>query len=317
MSTNTPDPQNPLAQQQMWEPGSTPSQSHKQLPSPVKWGLQLLLFYLIGPVLLFAEGIQEDAAGPMWQAEKRWANVNGSAFLWLLFYIPIAIFHAPLAAFWTSIFITFAQWFHLPVLAWLGGTSIVPPLPSGTLLRWFLSFPLAGLLAIIRETLYPQTTWETKRVLTSDEQVEVAAAITARAKKKIAATQKTSTVAATPAPKKPKPRTPAKPKTVQHPIVPKADSLWGSIDWKSVADTHPVKQAALQEARDLEAKQQEDKRSQWLAQQRASLQMPQSPPIVDSTLASPTPAPSSPSAQTATPEEKEYNWDEGNGSIQA
>ena len=307
MSTaNSP---NPLQQQTLpLEPEPSEPWYKAILPFAklVEW---LILIYLIGPItILYAIGTQAYAAGPMWQAEKRWANVNGSVLLWLLLYIPIAIFHAPLAAFWTSIFITFAQWFHLPVLAWLGGTSILPPLPSGMLLRWVLSFPLSGLLAIIMEAMDPQTTWETKRVLTSDEQVAMAAAITAKEKKKIAAIQKSRTTATstTPAPKKKKPRTPAKPKDAQQPIIPKADSLGGSVDWKNVPDSHPIKQAALQEARDLEAEQREDARNQWLAQQHASFKPSL---IVDSTLASP--------AQPATPVEDEYNWDEGEGSIQA
>ncbi len=314
---STANAPNPLQQPTLpTEP--EPSQRWYQpiIPS-AKWASILFLFYLIGPVIVYAKGTQAYAAGPMWEAEKRWARINGSAFLSLLWYVPLAIFHTPLASFWSSTFITFAEWFHLPFLAWFGGTSLITPLPSSTLLRWLLSFPLAGLLTIFMEMVQPQTTWETKRVLTSDEQREVAAAVAAQEKKKIRAAQKlstTSTSTAAPPAKKRKPRTPATSKDEKAPRIPKADSLWGSIDWKTVPETHPLKQAARQEAQDLEAKRREKERSRWLAQQQASFPSP----MVDSTLASPTKPASPPSASPATPRGKdEYNWDEGEGSIQA
>ncbi len=183
MSTaNAPHPQQP--QQTLPEP---PEWIKRMIPIEKAIGI-LLLLYLIGPpVILYAKGTQEHAAGLAWQAEKRWAQVNGSAFLSLLLYVPIALFHGPLASCWTTLFVTFAQWFHLPWLAWFGDTSILPPLPSSILLRWVLAFPLAGLLALLIEMARPRTTWETKRIVTPEEQQEVAAMQATEEKKQLAA----------------------------------------------------------------------------------------------------------------------------------
>lgn len=316
--TNAP---NPLQQQPLpLEPEPTASWYTPLLPF-VKWIGILVLFYLFGPVIQYAKTTQEQAAGPLWQAEQRWARINGTTFFSLLWYVPIAIFHAPLAAFWSALFLTLAQWIHLPILAWVGGTSLLPPGPSSMLLRWLLSFPLAGLLTVLMEMVRPQTTWESQRVLTQEEHVQIATAAAAQERKKIQATQRPPTP--TPAPKKQKVSTPKQPNTntiansINHqPRTPGSDSLWGEIDWEKIPDTHPLKQAALQEARDLEATRREDARKQWLVQQQASFTSTGSPSsIVDSTLAPPEKPPAQPAA--APKAEQDYNWDEGNGSIQA
>jgi hypothetical protein len=315
--------------------GPSPTSSepwYRPLFPYAKWAGLLLLFYLIGPVILYAKNTQKYAAGPSWQAEKRWAKVNGSTFLSLLWYIPIILFHAPLASFWTTLFITFAQWLHLPLLAWLGGTSLIPPLPPSTLLRWVLALPLAGLLAVCIEMVQPQTTWQTKRIITPEEQHELDAIAAAQEKKKLAQEKRklrtaqqtnasTANNTAPPVQKQRKPRQPTKPKSS---LIPPSNSLWGNIDWSTVPETHPLKQAVREEAARLDTERREEERKRWLAQQQASFQStPSVPPtpkpsskIIDSTLASPvlpSPAPAPAPADTA---DDEYDWDEGEGSIQ-
>lgn len=347
MSTpNTPDPM----VEQVWSP-TTLLQWYKQLPRWLKRSLWLLLFYLFGPMISYAKGLQLDAAGPSWQAEKRWAQVKGGVLPWLLVYIPVIFFHTALASFWASIFTTLADWLHLPFLVWLGGTTLFPPVPSSTLLRWVLAYPLAGLLALSMEVVDPRTTWQSKRVITPEEQQEldvIAAAEEkkrlAQAKRKLKATQATTSTSAdtnvalgtstTPNPttlKKPKkPRTPARSKQAPQPVIPPANSLWGQIDWNAVPNDHPLKQVVREEAERLEAQRREEERNRWLAQQYAAqTTSPQSEKIsiIDSTFALPAPSspPTSPlapadlSASTHTTgkaDEQEYDWDEGDGSIQ-
>jgi len=293
----------------------------------------LLLLYLIGPpVILYAKGTQEHAAGLAWQAEKRWAQVNGSAFLSLLLYVPIALFHGPLASCWTTLFVTFAQWFHLPWLAWFGDTSILPPLPSSILLRWVLAFPLAGLLALLIEMARPRTTWETKRIVTPEEQQEVAAMQATEEKKQLAAEKRKQTRAAqqtntaqpgvAPTPKKKRiPRVAAKPKDEQFLRVPKDDSLWGSIDWSKIPETHPLKQEVNKEAARRDAQWRENERLHWLKQQVSSFTTDNTPvppsKTIDSTLASPTEQAAASPPKAAAPSDNSegdlYNWDEGEG----
>ena len=310
-----------MAQQTLPINPPPPQAWYIQLLPYLKWVGILLLCYLIGPpVMMYALAMQEHAAGPSWQAEKRWAKVNGSAVLSLLWYVPIAFFHAPLASFWSSIFVFFANILHMPFLAWFGGTTIWPPLPSSLLLRWLLAFPLAGLLTIVIEAIKPQTTWETKRIVSPDEQLQLAAAVAAQEKKKTRAAQQSSTTQAntTPPATKSKPRTPAKPKGTQTTHTPKADSLWGGIDWQSVPETDPLKQEARREAALLDAKRREEARARWLAEQQAAFSKTTDTPvapssIVDSTL---TPPPAGSTASSSEDKEDAYNWDEGEGSIQ-
>src|SRR5882672_5713170 len=95
-TANTPHPQQQQPLPTLPEP---PEWIKRMIPVEKVIGT-VLLCYLIGPpVILYALVTQEYAAGPMWQAEKRWAQINGSAFLSLLWYVPIWLFHAPLASY--------------------------------------------------------------------------------------------------------------------------------------------------------------------------------------------------------------------------
>jgi len=76
------------------------------------------------------------------------------------------------------------------------------------------------------------------------------------------------------------------PSAPQPPVIPAADSLWGTIDWSKVPDTHPVKVAAMQEA----------ERNRRLAEQTAK--QSQTPPL---------PAP----AQA----DDKYDWNQGEGPV--
>jgi len=140
----------------------------------VRWMGTLLLLYLGGPVFWLARGIQEEASAQVWQAERRWTHVHGSAFLSLLWYAPLLLFHALLAAFWASIFAFLARLLHVPFLALLGDATLFPPTPLNLLLRWVLALPLASLCATVLELLHPRTIWESRRVLTPEEQQQLA-----------------------------------------------------------------------------------------------------------------------------------------------
>ena len=149
---------------------------YQRLFSSVKWAAILILLYLIGPfTLLYAMGTHMYVTGSPWQVAKRWTRMNGVALLSLLWYLPIIVFHASLGSLWTFLFTTIARWTHLPILIWFGGITIFPPVPSSTLLRWLLSLPLSGLLTHLLEVVQPRTIWETKRIITLEEQGALAA----------------------------------------------------------------------------------------------------------------------------------------------
>ena len=139
-----------------------------------RWIETLLLLYLGGPVVWLARSLQEEASAQVWQAERRWGRVHGSAFLSLLWYAPLLLFHAPLAAFWAAIFACVAHLLHLPFIVLLGDTTLFPPTPRNLLLRWVLALPLASLCATVLELLHPRTVWESRRVLTPGEREELA-----------------------------------------------------------------------------------------------------------------------------------------------
>lgn len=135
----------------------------------VRWLEILALLYLLGPVMFLARSMQNEASAQVWQAERRWARVHGAAFLSLLWYAPLLLFHAPLTSFWTSSFASLAHLLHLPFLVLLGSATMVPPTPMNLLLRWVLAVPLAPLCATVLELLHPRTAWEVRRVLTPEE----------------------------------------------------------------------------------------------------------------------------------------------------
>jgi len=295
-------------------PLDSSQQSHQRLLSCAKWAGILVLLYLIGPfTLLYTVGIHMYVTGSAWQVAKRWARMNGVALLSLLWYLPIIVFHASLGSLWTSLFTAIVRWIHLPILIWFGGITIFPPVPSSTLLRWLLSLPLAGLLTHLLEAVQPRTVWETKRIITPEEQGALAAAQAAEEKKKIAQAQRKSKVIQTTTTTPPKPRRTRTTKEEQPPRTAKSDSLWGEIDWNKVPETHPLKQAVRHEAEQVQAKGRKDERNRWLAQQQASQQEPRGSSLqsIESTLTPPTTKPTPPS-----PHESDYNWDEGEGSIQ-
>ena len=122
-----------------------------------------LLFWLVGPVLFPALLIQRWAATPLWDAEERWASIKRSAFLPLLSYLPVMIFHQPLTSLWS----------HVPTL---GEFSILPPTFDNMLFRWVIALPLIHLLAWMSEVIAPKTIWYPQRVLLPSEQVMVARA---------------------------------------------------------------------------------------------------------------------------------------------
>jgi hypothetical protein len=245
----------------------------------------VLLFYLFGPMIVHARHIWRQAAGPKWRAKNRWKHIFGSALLSLLWYVPVVVLHAPLFSFWASIFEITARFLHVPIIAWFGGTAFFLPFPNSLLLRWLLASPLAGLAACGLETFWPRTTWESKRVLSPDEQLFLAQQMTEE-QQKIAALPSSRSVATkrTPITKKRKPHT----QTGRTPAVPPANSLWGRIDWNTVSDTHPLQREALAAKRET----QEHAQSQTQPDKNrgtVKIKKPASPP--------------------------EYNWDEGEGSI--
>ena len=122
-----------------------------------------LLFWLVGPVLFPALLIQRWAATPLWDAEERWASIKRSAFLPLLSYLPVMIFHQPLTSLWS----------HIPTL---GEFSILPPTFDNMLFRWVIALPLIHLLAWMSEVIAPKTIWYPQRVLLPAEQGMVARA---------------------------------------------------------------------------------------------------------------------------------------------
>lgn len=299
----TPTPSNLLPAPNM--PPVAPDLWQRQGRTIIKWMGLLFLFYLLGPVILLATDTREDAARQAWQAQERWAHVAGSALLALLCYVPIVLFSGPLATLWTTSFVTLASWLHLPFFAWLADTTLWPPVPSGTLLRWLLAYPLSGLLALLIETVQPRTVWETKRVLTPEEQQAVKALAQAQQKNKRKAAQQVSTAAkhTTPA-RKPRKLRPAARRDEELPApLPPADSLWGQIDWNTIPETHPLKAAARSELARRAAQMQE----------RTPPHHSSSPRIIDAASTHPTP-PGAPPLEKDVPD---YNWDEGEGSVQA
>ena len=310
-TTNAPDH---APDQMQIVPLDSSQQSHQRLLSCAKWAGLLALLYLIGPfTLLYAVGIHMYVTDSAWQVAKRWARMNGVALLSLLWYLPIIVFHASLGSLWTSLFTAIARWVHLPILIWFSGITIFPPVLSSTLLRWLLSLPLAGLLTHLLEMVQPRTIWETKRIITPEEQGVLTAVQAAEEKKKIAQAQRKSRATQMTTTTPPKPRKTRTTKEEQPSRTAKSDSLWAEIDWSKVPETHPLKQAVRHEAEQLQAKERENERNRWLAQQQASYQEPRGSSLqsVESTITPLSTQPTSPP-----PQESDYNWDEGEGSIQ-
>jgi hypothetical protein len=281
---------------------------------------KLSLFYLFGPMPARACVLRDKAAGSTWQARQRWQRLSGSALLSLVWYLPVMVFAGPLATLWTSIFSAVANALHLPWLAYFGGTAIWLPLPSSMFLRWVLAYPLAGIVACGIEMIHPRTRWESKRVITPDEQLELAAQESKRRKiERQTHTRSTNTKEdaqiSTPRPKRaraPRAEVPPGPSQV-HP-----NSLWAKIDWNTVSESDPLKQEAEKEAAARAAEEQrEEERNRFLRQQQAWLSQEATrrgaaQKASRQASANPSPSPSAPPTQP----EDEYNWDVGEGTIQ-
>jgi hypothetical protein len=303
------DPPNRLSQQQPLLPSPASSQGRAWRITFAKWAGILTFFYLLGPVIFIARSTQLEAGERAWRAEERWSRIYGSALLSLLCYLPVLVFASPLAGFWASIFGGLAGWLHLPFIWGLGGTAFWLPVPSSMLLRWVLALPLTSWIALLLEALWPHTTWESKRVLSPDEQAQLATEQAAEEKKRQATLARRSRAQLT-ASKRPGPtRGQSRPSTGSAtksttPAAKHTASLWDQIDWSQVPDDHPLKKAALEEAERQAAARRNAERTQWVLGQMAS-QETLTPPAKGTMDAEPSPSTPAPS----------YNWDEGEGTV--
>jgi len=303
------DPPNRLTQQTLL-PSPASSNRRARWIALAKWTGILALFYLLGPVIFLGRDTQREAGGRVWQAEERWAHVSGSAILSLLWYVPVLVFHTALAGFWVSIFGGLALFLHLPFIRGLGGTLFWLPIPSSMLLRWVLALPLTSWIALLLENIQPHTTWEAKRVVSPDEQLQLAAAQAAEEKKHQAALSRRSSRAQLTASKKPvstKRSSPTHAAQASHSTTLPArhtGSLWDQVDWSQVPDEHPLKQAAFEEAERQAAERRNAERVRSVLSQMASQQKATTPPRSAATNESVSP-----------PEAPAYNWDEGEGTV--
>ncbi len=273
--------------------------------SLAKWTGILALFYLLGPVIFLGRDTQLEAGGRVWQAEERWAHVSGSAILSLLLYVPVLVFHTALAGFWASIFGGLALFLHLPFIRGLSGTAFWLPIPSSMLLRWVLALPLTSSLALLLERIQPHTTWEAKRVVSSDEQLQLAAAQAAEEKRQASRSSRAQLTAS----KKPvstKRSSPTHATQASQPTRLPAShtgSLWDQVDWSQVPDDHPLKQAAFEEAERQAAVRRNAERTRSVLGQMASQQ------------ATTEPRSATTNQSVSPPDAPAYNWDEGEGTV--
>ncbi len=316
-------PNQPAALQQQELPLSPSSQ-----PPPgraVHWGTickrigQLVLWYLLGPAPFLGQEIKEETAAPTWDARERQKSLDGSAFLFILLYIPLILFRGQVAWLWTGLFFVFSQWTHLPLLAWLGQASIWPPTPSTMLYRWALALPLTRFFAWIlyhtrkKEKSAPAP----RRVLLPEELARLPRPRTPAAQKPKGAPGSSVQRIASSSTVAPRRRTSTGTrktrKTVDAegaptPIVPPANSLWGQVKWDQIPDSDPVKQAALLEAERLQVPQRtsgrNDQRTRRLAPPLVIAQ-----PKVTTSLAPPK------QSGSLVEDEGGYDWHHGEGSL--
>jgi hypothetical protein len=277
--------------------------------------------YLLGPVLVGAY-VKREYASQAWHPQEHWARLGGSALIVpLLWYLVLIYLRATLTTLWAALFVLLATWTHLTPLARLGDTSLFPPTFTNLLFRWLLCLPLAGLLACALEMIHPQTRWEpSQRVLTPEEQVAVTARVAAEERKRSQAANTSPLTNRSVTKPKVRSRTTTRrhrEETVAGPVIPKADSLWGAVDWNTVSDTHPAKQAAIEAAQMRTHQQQEASReaarNRWLTQQAASLQ-PQ-PPSASRPRRQAVPHLQSTSTAHEQPSD-EYDWNDGEGTVE-
>jgi hypothetical protein len=139
-----------------------------------QWIGMFMLLYLFGPVIFFARALQREASAQIWQASYRWAIVRRTSFLSLLWYIPLIMYHAPLTALWSALFMAVSHVLHFPALTKFAAITPFPPTTMNMLLRWFLAMPLASLLACVIELIQPLTIKSFRRVLSPEEQAQLA-----------------------------------------------------------------------------------------------------------------------------------------------
>jgi hypothetical protein len=298
------DPPNHLSQQPLMPSPASSNPRRARWVTFAKWAGILALFYLLGPMIFLGRDTQREAGGRVWQAGERWAHVSGSAILSLLWYVPVLVFHSALAGFWVSIFGDLASWLHLAFLLGLGGTSFWLPIPSSMLLRWVLALPLTSWIALLLEEIRPQTTWEAKRVVSPDEQVQLAAE---EQKRQAALLRRTSRAQLTASKKPVSTRGQSRPSTGSAttsttPAAKQTASLWDQIDWSQIPDGHPLKQAAFEEAERQAAERRNAERTRSVLSQMASQE------------ATTTPRRGA-TSESATPSAPAYNWDEGEGTV--
>jgi hypothetical protein len=304
------DPPNRLTQQPLMPSPASSNHWRARWITLATWTGILALFYLLGPVIFLGRDTQRETGGRVWHAEERWAHVSGSAILSLLWYVPVLVFHTALAGFWIALFGGLAAFLHLPFLRGLGGTIFWLPIPSSMLLRWVLALPLTSWIALLLEHIQPHTTWEAKRVVSPDEQVQLAAAQAAEEKKRQAALSRRSSQAQLTASKKPvstKRSRPTHAAQTSQPTTRDArhtGSLWDQVDWSQVPDDHPLKQAAFEEAERQAAERHNAERTRSVLSQMANQQKATTPPRSAATNES-----------VAPPETPAYNWDEGEGTV--
>lgn len=268
---------------------------------------KLALLYLAGPAPFRAVTLRKTiAAGQPYHAERRWEEHTAVAVLLpLVLYGSLWYLHTPFTLAWSGLFTTVAGWIHVPLFAQLGAVSLFPPTPGNLLFRWLLALPLTPLIARLLEQRAPLTQWETRRVITPEDQQAHQAVIAAEEeeRKAIAETKRAEREALKAEKEARASRTrvkpPDKPKT---PYIPSKTSLWGQVDWSKVDDNHPLKQQTLAAAQEVQLARYEKERVE-----RGKLDKERAERLGDSL------PPASPPAPRPTPEEDD--WGSGDSSI--
>lgn len=279
-----------------------------------------LLVVLFGPIVFRARALKAWVQASAWEAPERQRTLNGSAFLYLLLYIPIFLFHQQIAWLWNWLFALLSGWTHLPLSAWMGTAALWPPL-SSTLYRWLLSIPLTYLLARTLQAIDDyegQTTPQPARVLLPEELVQLAPPPRAKQTKAPAhRTSATNAPAAQAVPPLKKRKSPTRRTTVVAPaaITPKPDSLWSA--WNVVPETDPRKQALRQAAQEQQdqgastASPPTPSHTPQPVQQTLIVEMEPEPPHQATS-----PPPSSPQPGAKRPDdEDDYDWQSGEGTL--
>ncbi len=316
-------PNQPAALQQQELLPSSPSQPPRGRAA--HWGTiykrigQLALWYLLGPAPFLAQAIKDETTAPTWDARERQKSLDGSAFLYILLYVPLILFRGQVAWLWTGLFFVFSQWTHLPLLVWLGQAALWPPTPSTMLYRWALALPLTQFIAWIlyRVQRKKGSAPTPRRVLLPEELARLPRPRTPAAQKPKRAPGSSVQLIASSSTAPPRRRTSTSTRKAcktgdaegaPTPIVPSANSLWGQVKWDQVPDTDPLKQAALQEAERLRVPQSANERNGQRTKRLV-------PPLV---IAQPkgTTSPASPKQPDSLVEDEDgYDWHHGEGSL--